>query len=382
MLSFNINVTSLALILWLGMLIIAGSIWVLSSQVRKLADLYEENAKSAVAIGQHGRSGRGPTAVALFRGSTRRGCSSRSRVVARVSASARGPRSADPGALPDALQCIGEGGRCDIDIPIPDRDAPITSVPGRTRRGSTMAANQGLIGGKAVDWRHRLDLIIEMMREMSLQTDPQAMVRAYGKRIRQIMPANRYVALSRRDLEFPKYRITRSSQWKDEIDPWKQKDRLPLLEGGLFGELIYGDEPRIIDELEVSPDDPAAAYLEGHALAHRHPPLRPGGRPQHGRPDEARARRLRPRGVPRAGLDEQPVRPGDAQPCAGRGAEAGLRHRGRRAEAGRRHPAVAPAPVDAGRSPASTWPRTTRRRGGPAATTTTSSPCPTAGAAS
>jgi hypothetical protein len=87
MLSFNINVTSLALILWSGMLIIAGSIWILSSQVRKLADLYEANAKSAVAIGQHGPSGRGPTAVARSRGLTRRGFSSRSRVVASVSAS-------------------------------------------------------------------------------------------------------------------------------------------------------------------------------------------------------------------------------------------------------------------------------------------------------
>ena len=83
MLSFNINVTSLALILWLGMLIIAGSIWVLSSQVRKLADLYEENAKSPVAIGQHGRSGRGPTGASpSSAGSTRRGLLLRSRVVA------------------------------------------------------------------------------------------------------------------------------------------------------------------------------------------------------------------------------------------------------------------------------------------------------------
>jgi hypothetical protein len=38
---FNINLTSLAVILWSGMLIISGSIWVLSSQVRKLADLIE-----------------------------------------------------------------------------------------------------------------------------------------------------------------------------------------------------------------------------------------------------------------------------------------------------------------------------------------------------
>lgn len=41
MLNFNINLTSLAIILWSGMLIIAGSIWVLASQVRKLADLVE-----------------------------------------------------------------------------------------------------------------------------------------------------------------------------------------------------------------------------------------------------------------------------------------------------------------------------------------------------
>src|SRR5512135_2699239 len=41
MLNFNINPTSLAMILWSGMLIISGSIWVLSSQVRKLADLLE-----------------------------------------------------------------------------------------------------------------------------------------------------------------------------------------------------------------------------------------------------------------------------------------------------------------------------------------------------
>ncbi len=45
MLNFNINLTSLAVILWSGMLIIAGSIWVLSSQVRKLADILEDQAR-------------------------------------------------------------------------------------------------------------------------------------------------------------------------------------------------------------------------------------------------------------------------------------------------------------------------------------------------
>lgn len=52
MLNFNINLTSLAIILWSGMLIIAGSIWVLSSQVRKLADLLEEQGRTATPLGE------------------------------------------------------------------------------------------------------------------------------------------------------------------------------------------------------------------------------------------------------------------------------------------------------------------------------------------
>ncbi|SIN77042.1 sigma-B regulation protein RsbU (phosphoserine phosphatase) [Singulisphaera sp. GP187] len=118
-------------------------------------------------------------------------------------------------------------------------------------------------GLRSLDWRKRLDVIVETMREMSLQTDPQAMVRAYAKRIRQLMHADRRVALSRRGLEAPFYRITRASQWTEEINPWKEKHRLPLLEGGLLGELLYGDNPRIIDDLQVAPDDPAASYLAG-----------------------------------------------------------------------------------------------------------------------
>ena len=102
-----------------------------------------------------------------------------------------------------------------------------------------------------------------MMREMSLQTDPQAMVRAYGNRLRNLTNSERSLGLSRRDLEFPKYRITRSSLWTEDIDPWQNRSRLPVLEGGLLGELIYGDEPRIIHDLHASEDDPAFAYFEG-----------------------------------------------------------------------------------------------------------------------
>src|SRR5438105_4513556 len=90
------------------------------------------------------------------------------------------------------------------------------------------------------DWQHRLALIVDMMREMSLQTDPQQMVQAYGDKIRSLLPSDRRISLSRRGLLAPQYRITRSSTWQENINPWKEKDRLPLLEGGLFARLLYG----------------------------------------------------------------------------------------------------------------------------------------------
>jgi phosphoserine phosphatase RsbU/P len=111
--------------------------------------------------------------------------------------------------------------------------------------------------------QQRLDVVVETMREMSRQTDPQAMVRAYVERIRQIVPVDRGFSLSRRDLKWPQFRITRSTTWKEDINPWKEKHRLPLLSGGLLAELIYGDEPRIIDDLAVDDNDPAADYLSG-----------------------------------------------------------------------------------------------------------------------
>jgi sigma-B regulation protein RsbU (phosphoserine phosphatase) len=115
------------------------------------------------------------------------------------------------------------------------------------------------------DWRERLAFLDATMREMSRQDDPQAMVRVYGSRIRKLMPAGGWVSLSRRGLDWPLYRITRSSTWNQEVNPWKETAILPMLGGGLLGDLLYGDEPRLIDDIEplLSEDDPAFAYLDG-----------------------------------------------------------------------------------------------------------------------
>ncbi len=131
----------------------------------------------------------------------------------------------------------------------------------------TATANDAEKGTFRGPWQDRLARIVETMREMSVHTDPQAMVRSYGSRMRDLMPADRYFSVSRRDLRSPSFRVTRSSTWAGEINPWRETGKLPLFEGGLVADLLYGDEPRIIDDLSVDPDDPMAAYLDGYKSA-------------------------------------------------------------------------------------------------------------------
>jgi sigma-B regulation protein RsbU (phosphoserine phosphatase) len=126
-----------------------------------------------------------------------------------------------------------------------------------------MIPNTSVLEADTDEWQARMRFIVQTMREMSLQVDPQEMVRTYGARMRQIMPADRWISLSRRDLDAPRFRITRSSTWKQVVNPWQDGAQLPILEGGLLGTLIYGDEPRVIDDVQVAEDDPAYEYLAG-----------------------------------------------------------------------------------------------------------------------
>src|SRR3954447_3800249 len=114
-------------------------------------------------------------------------------------------------------------------------------------------------------WQKRLELIVDTMREMSQQTDPNLMVQAYGRRMHQIMGYDRLVAVSRRDVPAGHYRITRATIWEKQLDPWKHPSQLPVFQGGLLGRMIYDEQPVIIDDLAgaVEPDDPAAEYFAG-----------------------------------------------------------------------------------------------------------------------
>jgi sigma-B regulation protein RsbU (phosphoserine phosphatase) len=113
------------------------------------------------------------------------------------------------------------------------------------------------------NWRTRLATSVEVMRELSRYTDPHEMYQVFARRMAQWMPVTRQLSVSRRGLRHPAYRVTRCSLWKEPINPWKQPDRLPTHEGGLLADLLYADQPRLIEHLRLAPDDPAAEYLAG-----------------------------------------------------------------------------------------------------------------------
>ena len=119
-------------------------------------------------------------------------------------------------------------------------------------------------------WQSELDIVVDLMRNLSRQTDPQKAAQLYGEGLDRLklFPSDRYVAVSRRGLEWPEYRITRSTTWDDEPNPWKEKGRLPLLRGGLIADILYSNQPRIITDLPsvLQPDDPALPYFDSMRL--------------------------------------------------------------------------------------------------------------------
>jgi len=113
------------------------------------------------------------------------------------------------------------------------------------------------------DWQRDLTIVNEIMRDVSRQTEPQELVRVYSQGVRRLRHIDRLVSMSRRGLESPWYRITRDSRQAEQIDPWRQRDRLPLLREGYLGELLYAAEPRIVTDIKIPDSDPTRAYFDG-----------------------------------------------------------------------------------------------------------------------
>ncbi len=115
-------------------------------------------------------------------------------------------------------------------------------------------------------WRSRLAISVDLMRELSRYSDPDETYQVFARRMTQLYPTARQLSLSRRGLSKPEFRVTRFNLWASTANPYRDADELPVRRGGLLADLLYADEPRVIDDLEaveLSPDDPARGFLHG-----------------------------------------------------------------------------------------------------------------------
>lgn len=118
-------------------------------------------------------------------------------------------------------------------------------------------------------WKEELAIIDDTMKAISGVTDPEDLVDAYWTGIGKLLTIGEYVALSRRGVAAPHYVVTRSSRFTEHFNPWTQRDKLPVLSGGLLGEIAYAERPVILEDLaeRLRPDDPGHFYLQGFGSA-------------------------------------------------------------------------------------------------------------------
>jgi len=114
-------------------------------------------------------------------------------------------------------------------------------------------------------WREELEIIDRTMKAVSGITDPNEMVQVYWDGVDDLWPMEHYVSLSRRGVEAPKVVVTRSSRFTEHFNPWTQREKLPVLSGGILSEIAYADKPMVINDLDqrLKPDDPGHFFLHG-----------------------------------------------------------------------------------------------------------------------
>ena len=81
-------------------------------------------------------------------------------------------------------------------------------------------------------WQEELEIVDRTMRSISGITDPDRLVQEYWDGVGELWPISDYLALSRRGVEAPKFLITRSSRFTEHYNPWTQREKLPVMQGG------------------------------------------------------------------------------------------------------------------------------------------------------
>ncbi len=115
----------------------------------------------------------------------------------------------------------------------------------------------------------RMTIVLEMLEDVSRQTQPNDAVRSFSKRMRELRPSDGFLAVSIRDMPEGQYKVTRQIGFgpiggidPDGSNPWRDWHRLEAFSGGFIGEVIARGMPCLFEDLRVA-DDPVLGDLLG-----------------------------------------------------------------------------------------------------------------------
>lgn len=100
---------------------------------------------------------------------------------------------------------------------------------------------------------------MELSRELSTATEPTEVQRIFWRGLRAVNPSDGYLSLSTRALDGGRYRITRQALDPDNLappsgDPWRDFDRIPVHRGGILGEIVADESPKLFQEMRIASD--------------------------------------------------------------------------------------------------------------------------------
>lgn len=123
--------------------------------------------------------------------------------------------------------------------------------------------------------RHQaLSTLNRTLREASAVEDPAQLLAQFAAWFQRNRPADKFIAVSRRNLPPGQYKITRSrmnynrpdgQRSVGDMNPWRDWDDLQTYVGGFIGEVLAADGPQILHNIDLSADP-----VLGHALGDMH----------------------------------------------------------------------------------------------------------------
>lgn len=129
----------------------------------------------------------------------------------------------------------------------------------------------------------RLTVMLEMLEEISRETEPNEAVRRFSSRMQELNGYDGAIAVSQRGLGPGEYKITRNyglalpasilGGLNGELrtlegvglapNPWRDWDLMPTLQGGFLGKILAGQRPRLINDLSIQNDPVLGDALSG-----------------------------------------------------------------------------------------------------------------------